>query len=167
VTTAPKTLAAAALAACTLAATAGPATASPILRCGRQTEAIACISNEQHVTTLFAVPAAETAALHVANVAAYVVVYRVPNSSVGIPCVVASVDATASDECASLGLVRDESAPPVALVDGPVDGFAPAISPTPLATVDVCSGLLHAGYQGIGLDGQPIVIVCLTGPVST
>jgi hypothetical protein len=160
VTTVPKTLAAAALAACTLATTAGPAGATTILRCGKQTEQFLCVYDQQFVTRLFAVPAADTATMHVADVAAYVVVYDVPNSSLGVPCVVASLDATTSDECASLGLVRDASVPPVALIDGPVDGDMPVVAPAPLAEVDVCAGLLHAGYHGIGFDGQPILIAC-------
>jgi len=144
-------------------ATAVPAHATYFSACGALQslpDAHVCIDNQQHVTTLFAVPQAQTPTVPLANVSAYIYVYTLPNSTIGIPCVVATVNATSSDECASLGLIRTAN-PPIALINQPVNAVTPFIPPTPLASIDICTGDLNANYHGIGINNQPIVTPCV------
>src|SRR3954471_9692925 len=96
---------AAAGAAATLVAAAAPAHAAYYSLCNASPNPVdVCINNQQHVTTLLAVPDVTTSTVPVASVAAWIYVYRVPNASVGVPCVVAAVNTTTNDQCANLGL---------------------------------------------------------------
>jgi hypothetical protein len=160
-----KTLAGVAVSACAtvalMAAGVPAAQAYYYNPCTKPTDLEVCITNQQHVASLFAVPNVGTNTVHVADAVAYVDVYRVPNTSIGVPCVVATANATSANPCANLGLVYDATSPRIWLVSGPVDGATPTILPTPLAQVDICTGVLNANYNGIGINDQTIVTVCV------
>jgi hypothetical protein len=159
-----RTLVAAAMAAGVFVSTAAPAHAAYFSACGafqNLPDAHVCVDNQQYVLTVFVAPQVQTPAVPLANVAAYIYVYTLPNSPIGIPCVVATVNATGSDECASLGLVRTAQ-PPIPLINNQqVNAATPFIPPTPLLQVDICTGDLNANYHGIGINNQPIITPCL------
>jgi hypothetical protein len=128
--------------------------------CDASATAEVCVSDQQFDFRLLAVPQVGLGTLHVADAAGYVVAYRVPNSPVGVPCVVLTANATTTDKCADLGLVRDPESQPIYLFDRGVDEPTASFMPEPLAVIDVCHGNLNANVNGFGINDQPIIAVC-------
>jgi hypothetical protein len=160
-----KTLAGAALSLCAtvalVAAGAPAANATYLNTCaGNDIPAEVCINNLQWVEDLVAIPGGATTAVHVADAVAFIDTYNVPNSSVSVLCVVFAVNATTTNPCASIGLVRDPLGLHIPLYAGPVDGATPTVSGT-LAKVMLCTGTLNANYERVGINDQAIFTPCV------
>jgi hypothetical protein len=99
--------------------------------------------------------------IHLADVAAYLDIYKIPvgTGGVQIPCITPVVNGTTADSCDRLGLELISRTP---LVSQSVDATLVHLKPTQ-QRVYVCTATLTVLVANIGLNEVPILSVCQSG----
>lgn len=164
-------LAAAAGAAVAVAVTtAAPASAmaigQPLCNHRPSAEAYVCVQEVADGPRIPVAPVygATTSPVGVADLAGYLVSYRVPTgpqSFADIPCVVQVTNGVTTDECASLGLARTPDRQPVTLYHQPVNSYTAGITQT--SQLYICEASVTATADGFGITNQILPTLCYDG----